>query len=233
MTSTKKATIFTSVFALLLSTSLFATPSDSAQPAPQTARQALLEMFFSKTPGTFESHLPQATRAALRKAGTTSGASMLSGFSMLTGQLNSRGQQLQTFEAGPTLVLLENPDAHSKFEIDVERDDLRGDEDEIELSFHGSKDGETQTAGAKFRLTLTMKQEAGSLAAKRNFHDDRNVADRSRVSESHDNQYETSHNHHGGRPGLGRRPDNAHPNERNDRSQRIRGSWRPPHAQYG
>ena len=40
------------------------------------------------------------------KRGTTSGASMLSGFSMLTGQLNSRGQQLQTFEAGPTLVLL-------------------------------------------------------------------------------------------------------------------------------
>jgi hypothetical protein len=87
---------------------------------------------------------------------------MLSGFSMLTGQLNSRGQQLQTFDAGPTLVLLENPDAHSKFEITVERDDLRADEDEIELSFHGSKDGETQTAGAKFRLTLTMKQEAGS-----------------------------------------------------------------------
>jgi hypothetical protein len=87
---------------------------------------------------------------------------MLSGFSMLTGQLNSRGQQLQTFEAGPTLVLLENPDAHSKFEIAVEHDDLRADEDEIELSFHGSKDGETQTAGAKFRLTLTMKQEAGS-----------------------------------------------------------------------
>jgi hypothetical protein len=162
MTSTKKATVFTSVFALLLSTSLFATPSDSAQPAPQTARQALLEMFFSKTPGMFESHLPQATRAAMRKAGTSSGASLLSGFSMLTGQLNSRGQQLQTFEAGPTLVLLENADAHSKFEIDVEGDDLRGDEDEIELSFHGSKDGEPQTAGAKFRLTLTMKQETGT-----------------------------------------------------------------------
>ncbi len=162
MTSTKKATIFTSVFGLLLGTSLSATPSDSAQPAPQTARQALLEMFCSQTPGMFESHLPQATRAAMRKAGTNSGASLLSGFSMLTGQLNSRGQQLQTFEAGPTLVLLENPGAHSKFDIDVERDDLRGDEDEIELSFHGSKDGEPQTAGAKFRLTLTMKQETGT-----------------------------------------------------------------------
>ena len=48
-----------------------------------------------------------------------------------------------------------------EFEITVERDDLRGDEDEIDLSFHGSKDGETQTAGAKFGLTFIMKQEAG------------------------------------------------------------------------
>jgi hypothetical protein len=167
MTGAKKllTVIFSSVFVLLfttLFTSLFANPSASAQPAPQTARQALLEMFFSKTPGTFEKHLPQATRAALRKAGTTSGASMLGGFSALTSQLNARGQQLQTFEAGPTLMLIEDPQAHSRFEITVERDDLRGDADEIELSFHGSKDGETQTAGAKFRLTVTMKQEAGS-----------------------------------------------------------------------
>jgi hypothetical protein len=44
----------------------------------------------------------------------------------------------------------------------VERDDLRGEEDEIELSFHGYKDGETQTAGSKVRFTLTMKQEMGA-----------------------------------------------------------------------
>ena len=159
MTGTKKrlALIFSSAFFLL-----FAIPSNGAEAAPQTARQALLEMFFSKTPGTFEKHLPQATRAALRKAGTSSSASILSGFSALTSQLSARGQQLQTFEAGPTLVLVEDPLAHSKFEITVERDDLRGDEGEIELSFHGSKDGETQTAGAKFRLILSMKQEVTS-----------------------------------------------------------------------
>jgi hypothetical protein len=39
---------------------------------------------------------------------------------------------------------------------------FRGEEDEIELGFHSSKDGENQTAGAKFRFTLTMKQEAGT-----------------------------------------------------------------------
>lgn len=144
---------------------LFAGISASAQTAPQTARQALLETFFGKAPGSFEKHLPQATRAALRKAGAasgaSSGASMFSGLSLLTSQLAASGQQLQTFEAGPTLLMIENPQAHSKFEITVESDNLRGDEDEIALGFHGSKDGETQTAGAKFGLTFTMKQESG------------------------------------------------------------------------
>jgi hypothetical protein len=152
-----RTVIFSSGFVLLLTTLPV-----SSQSVPQSARQALLEMFFSKTPGTFEKHLPQAMRAALRKSGATPGTSMLDGFSAITSQLNARGQQLQTFEAGPTLMLIEDPQLHSKFEITVDRDDLRGDEDEIELSFHGSKDGETQTAGAKFRFTLTMKQEAGS-----------------------------------------------------------------------
>jgi len=57
----------------------------------------------------------------------------------------AHGQQLQTFEAGPTLVMVEDPEVHSKFEITVERDDLRGDEDQIDLSFQASKNGETKT----------------------------------------------------------------------------------------
>ena len=146
---------------VLLSTTLFTSLANGAQPAPQTARQALIEMLFSKTPGTFEKYLPQATRAAMRKARADSGTSMLDGFSMLTGRLSAVGQQMQTFEAGPTLVLVEDPQLHTKFEVTVERDDLRGQEDEIELGFHSYKDGETQTAGTRFRFTLTMKQESG------------------------------------------------------------------------
>src|ERR1700685_4414551 len=102
---------------LLIFSLLFGSVCASAQATPQTARQALLEMFFSKTPGTLEKHLPQATRAALPKPGTY--PPFLSGFSMLTSQMAARGQQLQTFEAGPTLVMVEDLQAHSKFEITV------------------------------------------------------------------------------------------------------------------
>jgi hypothetical protein len=65
--------------------------------APQTARQALIEMFFSKTPGTLIKHLPAATRDALEKAGTLS---TLQQYSLLMGRLQTSGQELKTFETG-------------------------------------------------------------------------------------------------------------------------------------
>ena len=131
-----------------------------AQPVPQNARQALLEMFFSKTPGTMEKHLPQATRAALRQADGP-GLAMLQQFSMLSSQINAQGQQFQTFETGPTLLAAEDARVHSKLEITVERDDLQGDEDAIEVSFHAYKAGQPQNSYFMPRLTFVMKQEAG------------------------------------------------------------------------
>jgi hypothetical protein len=117
-------------------------------------------MFFSKTPGTLEKHLPDATRAALQKAGGGESVSMLQGFSALSGQLTASGQQLQTFEAGPTLVSAEDPRTHSKLEITVERDDLQSDEDEIEVSFHLYREGQEQNSFLTPKLTFVMKQEA-------------------------------------------------------------------------
>ncbi|MGA9039739.1 MAG: hypothetical protein WB421_04315 [Terriglobales bacterium] len=144
---------------LILSAAL--TFAASAQSAPQTARQALIEMFFGKTPGGFEKHLPEATLKAIKEAPPGSGASMLQGFALLSGQLKTNGAQLQTFETGSTLLMVNNPSAHSKFEITVEHDDMRGDADNIEVAFHASKDGEPQSAGVIPKLTFTMKQETG------------------------------------------------------------------------
>ena len=57
------------VIACVLAAVGFWSAAVSAQETPQTARQALLEMFFSKTPGTFVKHLPAATRDVLEKSG--------------------------------------------------------------------------------------------------------------------------------------------------------------------
>ena len=134
--------------------------SGHAQSMPQTARQALIEMFSTKAPGSFEKHLPDVTLAAMRKAAPGSTASMIQGFSALTSQMQTHGQ-FQTFEAGPTLLTMEDPQTNSKFEVLVARDDLRGETDEIEVSFKAYKDGESQTAGITPHLIFAMQQEKG------------------------------------------------------------------------
>ena len=125
--------------------------------APQTARQALLEMFFSKTPGTFAKHLPSATLAALDKAGATAS---LQQYSLMVSQLQTQQQNLQTFETGSVLMSAQDAKTGQKMEITVENDALRGDQDDIELSFQMYKDGQAQRRPFMPLMTFSMKQEA-------------------------------------------------------------------------
>jgi hypothetical protein len=124
---------------------------------PQTARQALLEMFFSKTPGTFVAHLPTATRAALEKSGAFA---TLQQYSAMATQFQAQGQNLQTFETVSVLLTANDPKTGQKVEVTVENDALRRDQDDIELSFQTYKDGQAQRAPFMPRITFSMKQEA-------------------------------------------------------------------------
>jgi hypothetical protein len=153
-------TLFRTLRLFLVSSLLTSLPM-YAQKVPQTARQALTEMLFSKTAGTFNKHLPEALQAALRQAPPGSIGGMINGLSLLTSQMQTQPKQSQTFDSGPMLWVTEDQQAHTKFEAIVERDDLQGDEDDIELSFRAYKDGELQTAGLTSRLTFGMKQEMG------------------------------------------------------------------------
>ena len=144
---------------LAVSIAIFWSASSWAQQAaaPQTARQALIEMFFSKTPGTFVKHLPMATRAALDKAGTVT---TLQQYSLLASQLQTQGQDLKTFETGSVLLVTENPKLGQKVEVTVESDALSGDQDDIGLSFQVYKNGEAEMTPFLPQMTFSMKQEA-------------------------------------------------------------------------
>ena len=128
-----------------------------AQQNTQTARQALLEMFFSKSPGTFAKHLPAATIAALEKSGAMAN---LQQYSVMASQLQSSQQNLQTFETGSVLMTSQDPKTGQKFEVTVENDALRGDQDDIELSFQMYKDGQSQRTPFMPRMAFSMKEEA-------------------------------------------------------------------------
>ncbi len=145
------------VFSALAAAPAWAQGPDTAT-APQTARQALLDMFFGKTPGTFVKHLPAATLSTLEKSGALAS---LQPYSMLAGQIQTKGKGFETFETGSILLAADDPQSGRKFEITVENDSLQGDGDNIELSFQTYKHKQLQRTPFLPRMTFVMKMESG------------------------------------------------------------------------
>ena len=102
-------------------------------------------------------HLPMATRTALEKAGALKSMQQ---YSMLMSQMQTQGWTLQTFETGSVLLTSEDPKTGQKADITVENDALRGDQDDIELTFHMYKNGQEQPSPFHSLITFSMKQEA-------------------------------------------------------------------------
>ena len=126
---------------------------------PQTARQALLEMFLGKSPETLEKHLPESARHALIRKGDTITSSLMFRFASIGQELSSSGGKLETFDTGPILAVSQDNNGHQKIEILIERDDLQGDDDVIELSFRVYQDGQFKVLPVVPRLIFSMKQE--------------------------------------------------------------------------
>jgi hypothetical protein len=148
-----------SLFMLAVSASLPAQTSPAATPTPQTARQALLEMFLSKTDDAFTKHLTDDARQTLIRKGETPETSAILRIATLGRQLMAQSEHPETFETGPTLLLSEQKNQLEKIEVNVERDSLIGDSDEIELSVHYYKNGQLQSLPVVPSLTFTFQQE--------------------------------------------------------------------------
>src|SRR5579863_7923385 len=147
------------IFSFLCSIGLWA--QSAAQPAAQTPRQALMEMFFSKQPGTFLKHLPAVTRATLDKSGALA---TLQQYSMLATQLPTQGKSFQTFETGPVMFSADDPKTGQKVELVVENDTLHGDQDDIEGAVRTYKNNEPQNTPFMPRFLFSMKTESGLWA---------------------------------------------------------------------
>ena len=137
--------------------------SQQSAPAPQTARQALIEMFFGQAPDHMEKHLPDITRRTFEKLGGADGQSGLGMFSQLAGQSKAGKNNFETFETGSTFFTVkELPTGnYERMDVTVERDDLVGDKDEIELVPHMIRDGKEDTLPFTLHFTFAMKMESG------------------------------------------------------------------------
>ncbi len=130
----------------------------SGQETPQTPRQALMEMFFSKESGTFLKHLPAVTRATLEKSGAMTS---LQQYSVLAGQFHAQGKSLQTFETGPVMLATEDPKTGHKTELVVDSDSLQGDQDDIQVSIRTYKENQPQRTPFMPVIVFCMKMESG------------------------------------------------------------------------
>jgi hypothetical protein len=122
-------------------------------------------MFLGQGPNHLEKHLPEITKKALRGLDSGGSTNLFTEFGAIEMQARAGGN-LQTMETGPILLVAEKQAVdgqsrtHEKFEVVVERDDLVGDEDQLELSFNTYLNGQRQTLPFLYRLTFMMKMES-------------------------------------------------------------------------
>ncbi len=128
-------------------------------PPPQTARQALIEMLLGNGSDAFAKHLPDAARKLLPRNGEEPYASTIFRISTFARQMVLQGERVETFDAGPTILLSEQGQGRDRIEVAVEHDSLAGENDEIELSAHRYHDGREQSMSVEPRLIFTLAQE--------------------------------------------------------------------------
>ena len=148
--------------ALVLSSLNAQTAASQAAP-PQTARQALIEMFFGQAPNHLEKHLPEVTRQAFQDLESADGQSVLGTFASLAKQAQQGNEKVETFDTGSVIFAITDiaDGNHNKTDVTVESDTLSGDEDQIELALHLTRDGKEEAIPLIPHFTFVMKMESG------------------------------------------------------------------------
>lgn len=147
----------TAVFLLLVSSGPFLFSQAQAPAAPpQTPRQALIEIITGGE-GAMK-HLTVEMQKSLQGDGKSGSSPQLATFD----QIRAASPDFQVFETGPVLLAANDPKSHEKFEVHVDSDDLSGDTDNIDISFHQFRDGVEQDvpyAAMLSRFTVGMKKQ--------------------------------------------------------------------------
>ncbi|HEY6347992.1 MAG TPA: hypothetical protein VI636_01155 [Candidatus Angelobacter sp.] len=156
------ATLLVLVFAVLSSAQQQAPPAP-----PQSPRQALLEMFNGQA--ALWKHLTVEVQQLLSQPENKQALVAMGMTSSIKSEL---GEDVQLFESGPVLMSINQPGMHRKLEVQVNNDDLNGDQDAMELSVHSFHDGreqqeqdeEWQAFLSHFTVTMVRQQDVWRLS---------------------------------------------------------------------
>jgi hypothetical protein len=148
----------TAVLLLVIFADSFLLAQSQAPAAPpQTPRQALIEMISGGQEGAMK-HLTVEMQKSLQGDGKSNAASQLAAFD----QIRAASSGFQVFESGEVLISANDPKNNEKFEVHVDSDDLSGDTDNMDISFHQFRDGVEQDipyTAMLSRFTVGMKKQ--------------------------------------------------------------------------
>ena len=127
-------------------------------PAAQSPRQAIIEMF-SGGEAQFRKHLTLEMQGKLQEMmGESSSGIPLQA---LTTAKPSDPDHFQAFDLGPILFSFNNPEQHERYEVQIDSEDPRGEEDIMGLSLHLLRNGIEEEVPMAVRFILNMKRQAG------------------------------------------------------------------------
>ncbi|HEU4415357.1 MAG TPA: hypothetical protein VFT65_11290 [Candidatus Angelobacter sp.] len=127
---------------------------------PQSPRQAILEMF-SGGEAAMRKHLTIPMQRKLQEL--TKDAPLGTGpLETFVSARAAAGDNFQGFDLGPILFALNNPQMHERYEVQLDTEEPRGDDDAIGLSVHLIRNGIEQEMPAALRFTFNMKRQEGT-----------------------------------------------------------------------
>jgi len=123
----------------------------------QTPRQAIIEMF-SGGEAPLKRHLTLEMQRKLEQMMKDSPAGA-NPFFALTSAKTSDPDSFQAFDLGKILFSFNNPQQHERYELRINSEELRGDEDVMELSLHLVRNAIEQEMPVGLRFVLNLKKQ--------------------------------------------------------------------------
>jgi hypothetical protein len=126
----------------------------------QSPRQAIIEML-SGGEAPFKKHLTVEMQGKLQNMMKGSPDNALSPFQVLTGGKTPGNNKFQAFDIGPILFSFNSPQEHERYEIQIDSDDPRGDQDFMGLSLHLVRNGVEKEIPVGLRFVVNMERQEG------------------------------------------------------------------------
>jgi hypothetical protein len=126
----------------------------------QSPRQALIEML-SGGEAPFKKHVTLEMQSKLQNMMKSSPDNAPSPLQVLTGVNSPGGTKLQSFDIGPILFAFNNSQEHERYEVEIDSEEPRGEEDIMGLSLHLMRNGVEHEIPVGLHFVVRLKRQTG------------------------------------------------------------------------